>query len=363
MHEKEPSENDDSKRIGIEIISDKGEIAFDGTHGNKSWKRVLRDNTFVWDPEYPASKGIKKLFEAGYDAPDNSGPLYGFNDPAVLLPITVVDGNDDWMQNVEVMTFVGGRGYSIKPLSTNQPSWQRLPNRAVPDRVGDPAEPGVWTPPLRVFGNMVLLPNGSVMVLGGFDLPWRRVPVKAEDEESYAQNAIEYFNPRSRTWRIDQTSKLSIPRGYHSNAILLYDGRVLVGSGNRYVKETGGQNLNFPFPELELVTPDYYRNGPKPEFSVSRPKASYGASLVLTLEGGWSTSEIETEVSFIRCSSCTHAFGYDQRMVRLSAIDVGKKDSFKLKIPNNRNVMPPGFYMVFVISKRGVPSCAQFVQL
>ena len=76
----------------------------------------------------------------------------------------------------------------------------------------------------RVFHNLTVLPDGNVLVTGGgqttdlFNL-------------EAASLAAEMWSPATETWTTMASGQL--PRFYHSNALLLPDGRVLVAGGGR----------------------------------------------------------------------------------------------------------------------------------
>ena len=63
----------------------------------------------------------------------------------------------------------------------------------------------------------------------------------------------------------------------------------------------------------------------------------------------------------MRDGAVTHAFDMDQRLVRMSfKVATG---SLKITAPPNGNIAPPGYYMLFLINKQGVPSVAKFIHV
>jgi hypothetical protein len=58
----------------------------------------------------------------------------------------------------------------------------------------------------------------------------------------------------------------------------------------------------------------------------------------------------------------THAFDMDQRYVELE-ITQKETNSLTVKAPLDAHIAPPGYYMLFLLSDRGVPSEAGFVHL
>ena len=67
------------------------------------------------------------------------------------------------------------------------------------------------------------------------------------------------------------------------------------------------------------------------------------------------------KVSWIRLPSVTHSFDESQRINFLQfQADAGR---LTVTAPNSPNVCPPGHYMLFILSKDGVPSIARIMQI
>ena len=58
----------------------------------------------------------------------------------------------------------------------------------------------------------------------------------------------------------------------------------------------------------------------------------------------------------------THSFDNGQRLIDIP-ITSRNATGLQAKIPDNRNLAPPGFYMVFLVNQQGVPSVAKWVHL
>jgi hypothetical protein len=157
----------------------------------------------------------------------------------------------------------------------------------------------------------------------------------------------ELWSPTTETWRT--LSRASIPRLYHSTALLLPDGRVLTaGSGN------DGPAVNQT--QAEIFSPPYLFKGSRPILTSAPATAQYGSKFtVQTADAATITS-----VSLIRPGAVTHAFDEDQRFLNLTF--TAGSDSLIIDAPASANLAPPGYYMLFLLNNAGVPSIAAFVQ-
>ena len=77
----------------------------------------------------------------------------------------------------------------------------------------------------RTYHNLTLLPDGTVLATGG------GITTDAIDAGGAVEPA-ELWSPVTQTWTT--LAGLSVPRLYHSIALLLPDGRVLVAGGGRF---------------------------------------------------------------------------------------------------------------------------------
>ena len=68
-----------------------------------------------------------------------------------------------------------------------------------------------------------------------------------------------------------------------------------------------------------------------------------------------------TRVSLIRLGAVTHAFDENQRFTRLAF--TANATGLTVTVPNSRNRVPPGHYMVFILNGADVPSVAKIVRI
>ncbi len=239
---------------------------------------------------------------------------------------------------------------------------------AVPDaEIIDLSEPNPsWRPiePMghpRYYAYGVLLPNRQIFVLGGRHggthhgapgIPQPGPPGgPGESDPPQDPRAIretELFDPGTEQWR--PAAAMQIDRLYHSSAILLPDGRVM----------TAGSNPAPKINELriEIYRPPYLFQGPRPTIQDAPAQVAYGQEVAIRSP---QANQIE-EVALIHPASTTHCLTTDQRYVGL-AISARNSDSLRVRIPENPNLAPPGYYMLFLLSHQGVPSEARFVRL
>ncbi|KAL6983544.1 (methyl)glyoxal oxidase [Sarracenia purpurea var. burkii] len=208
----------------------------------------------------------------------------------------------------------------------------------------------------RIMSDMLLLPCGDVLIINGASngtAGW-------DDAVGAVLNPLLYIPTQpDPTRRFAVLNPTTIPRMYHSAAILLPDGRILVGGSNPH------QTYNFtaPYPtelSLEAFSPPYLA----PQYSNLRPSIlsvmdghqilSYGQKFSLTFTLREFRADRDISVSVIAPSFTTHSFSMNQRLVYLE-IDGGvrklSESCYKVNViaPTSRNVAPPGYYMLFVV--------------
>jgi hypothetical protein len=183
--------------------------------------------------------------------------------------------------------------------------------------------------------NMTILADGSVMAIGG---------TGQSDNEAAAVLAGEIWDPVTETW--DTVSAMTEARMYHSSAVMLADGRVVVGGG-----EAAGRL------RAQVYSPPYLFKGPRPTISGSPATASYGGTFQVTTPNA---ADI-VSVALLRPSAATHALDMNQRYVPLSYTRSG--NVLTATAPASGGVAPPGDYMLLIKSAAGVPSVASWIRI
>ena len=187
----------------------------------------------------------------------------------------------------------------------------------------------------RQHANAVLLPDGTVLVVGGGQSGLYNKPVKQ----------AELFDPETETWTL--LAAQIAPREYHSTAILLPDGRVLsAGMDHGKWQRTG-----------ELFSPPYLFKGPRPAITSAPSAASYGSTFTVTTPDAADVRK----VALLRAGSVTHSVNFEQRYLALTF--AAGDGQLTVTAPAGGNVAPPGWYLLFLVNSNGVPSPAAWVRV
>ncbi|XP_047975573.1 aldehyde oxidase GLOX-like [Salvia hispanica] len=219
----------------------------------------------------------------------------------------------------------------------------------------------------RVMGDMVLLPNGDVLIINGAasgTAGWElsRDPVLAP---------VIYRPENPVGSRFEVQSSSSTPRMYHSTAVLLRDGRVIIGGSNPHTYYNFTRVL-FPTDlTLEAFSPSYLNSSyastrPKIISPASQSKIGYRQPLVVgfTVPSG-QIDNASVMVTMVAPPFATHSFSMNQRLLLLGRGNVtvsGNSSQIRVVSPDSGNVAPPGYYLLFVVH-RNIPSEGIWVQI
>jgi hypothetical protein len=194
----------------------------------------------------------------------------------------------------------------------------------------------------RSFLNLTSLPDGTILVTGG----------ETDKNGGNIANAVysaELWSPQTQTWAT--MAAMKTPREYHSTALLLPDGRVVVsGMGADFGNVTNETSAEF-------FSPPYLFKGTRPTVTQTPQQISYGSNFLVSTPDAGSI----TKVVLIRTGAVTHAFDQNTRYVPLSFQQA--TGGLTVTAPPNGYVAPPGYYMLFIVNSAGVPSVAPFVHL
>ena len=276
---------------------------------------------------------------------------------SVLLPLSSSNG---WAPEIVIC---GGGAYQditsptdpscgvIQPLSTN-PTWQM---ESMPEGRG------------MVEGT--LLPDGTIIWVNGCGQGSQGFGLARDP----TLEALIYDPSKPVGSRFSTGAKSTIARLYHSVALLLLDGTLMVAGSNPVQQpvltpvpnQTPSEDYVTEF-RVEIYTPPYLQNTP------ARPTDIVLSSKTLTADGSEFTVSFTAPSGNKACAVVlyhggyvTHSLHMNHRMLFLDTTGyeagaTGQK--LTATMPPNRNVAQPGPYVIYVTCG-GVPGYGQFVMV
>ncbi|HZP30925.1 MAG TPA: galactose oxidase-like domain-containing protein [Acidimicrobiia bacterium] len=268
-------------------------------------------------------------------------------------------------------------GQPVRVLSFSTLTWTTTDGRVIPAgsatmyrpgkilRAGTPGGPGTagqvasnaaWTLDMtgsgqlvqtgsmafpRAWLNLTTLPDGNVLATGG----------KRDHDLTNANGAAyaaEEWSPATGRWTTLASN--AVPRFYHSVAVLLPDGRVLVGGG--WGGAGGDDDRQRTY---EIFSPPYLFKGARPSIWAAPGSAGYGSAFTI---GTPDASRI-TSVAITAPAGVTHNFDENNRFVPLSFSVV--PGGLQVIAPPGPTYAPPGPYMLWIVDGNGVPSVARWI--
>lgn len=276
-----------------------------GPNSTDSWFFTLTGSTFSWkDAANP-----RNLRRTG---------------AAVMLP-------GDASGSTKVMAIGGGGSAGVLSSSEvfdeSSNSWKAGPSLKV----------------ARGHANVVLLPDGSMVAVGGGSSAGSKTPYTAGAQH----RTVELFDPSTSSWRLGPAQAKR--RAYHSTAVLLPDATVM----------SAGDDGDDPNNDtVEIYEPPYmHQGGSRPSITSAPSSVGYGGSLGVSASGG------ATKAVLVAPGATTHTVDMQQRVVPVRATPRGDGSGLDVVAPAGPGVAPTGYYMLFVLDGRGVPSVARWVKL
>jgi len=200
----------------------------------------------------------------------------------------------------------------------------------------------------RWYSTGVTLPTGQVLAFSGADrdevvLPGTGTPVTTP----------EMFEPSTGKWT--KLAAQSHSRTYHNTAVLLPDGRVMVGGHAPIATGYGNQidagtaaGLSSPFrdPSFEIFSPPNLFYGPRPVITGVDPSIRLGKTVEIATPDA---ADVST-VTLVRNTAITHLVDGDQRVVELPVVS-RTASTVTVNVTDNAAVLPQGPYNLFINNK------------
>lgn len=296
--------------------------------------RIIDEGTFDTIKTLPNLPGSVNNFLAGRTYPlEGTGvmlPMY----PPYSAPVTVlVCGGSS-----------NGAAYAIDNCVSTQPE------------VASPT----WTlermPSQRVMSCICALPDGTYLILNG----------ATEGVAGFGLatgpnlNAVLYNPSQPVNQRMSLMATTIVARLYHSEAVLMPDGRVMVSGSD---PEDGTHPEEY---RVEVFSPPYALSGlPAPSYTITTANKdwTYGSTYTITANipsgnlGG-------VRASMMAAVSSTHGNSMGQRTLFLTVGCAGAANAAtcSLTAPPTVHVAPPGWYQIFILDGP-TPGPAQWIRI
>lgn len=211
-----------------------------------------------------------------------------------------------------------------------------------------------WTlermPSKRVMPCMCGLPDGTYLIANGAHQGYAGFGL-ANDPNL---NAVLYDPSKPVGQRMTVMANTTVARLYHSEAVLMDDGRVLISGSD---PEDGKHPQEY---RVEVFVPPYLMGNPsRPAFNLTDIDWAYGDTVTLSISSPGAGGNYR--VSMLGAISSTHGNSMGQRTFFLAASCSGS--SCTITAPPNANTCPPGWFQLFLVDSAGVPSHAIWVRV
>lgn len=338
-------------------------------------------STILWD----ADNNIETPLQ---DMPNQIVRVYPASGANAMMPLTVANNYE------QTVLFCGGffmtdeqwGDFTYPYINT----WEQASSADCQRMTPEPADGSTPAyeqdddmPTTRTMGQFILLPDGKMLVVNGgrngtagygtatnvtaqADMPWG----ESFAAEPQGQPAI--YDPtavKGSRWSTDGLATSNIPRLYHSSALLLPDGSVMIAGSNPNIDA----NLTAPFPttyKAEYFYPPYFSASTRPVPSGIPDKLTYGGNYwnvtvpASSYSGDANDAANATKIWISRPGWTTHAMNMGQRMLQLNNTYAVSSDGtityMVSQLPPNANLFQPGPAYVWVTID-GIPSNGTYV--
>jgi hypothetical protein len=209
-----------------------------------------------------------------------------------------------------------------------------------------------WRPAAKLpqgtrYPEVVITPDDKVVIAGG----------SKGYRGDHGSDLLEchLFDPRTN--RLSKLASPTVGRDYHSEALLLPDGRIITLGGNPLFGNKADTAPSTFEQRIEIYTPPYLYHGPRPRISAGPRQLARGQSALFSTPDSGSI----TAARLMRPSAVTHVTDVEQRSIALTLEK--RPGGIRVTIPASAGLVPPGWYMLFARNSAGVPSDAYWVRV
>ncbi|MEV7416948.1 galactose oxidase-like domain-containing protein [Streptomyces sp. NPDC089919] len=349
----------DGRALAVSGLNDVGDVVPGDNEiydpRTKKWSK----GPFRYFPTYPAlflTKGGKLLYtgsNAGYGpatkgrvpglwdvATNKFEPVKGLTDPdqletssSLLLPPA---------QDQKVMV-LGGGGVGESAKATGRTAIVDL-------KAGTPAfRDGPRLPQGTRYLSSVILPDDSVFTSGG-----------AADYRGRGASDIhkaQFYWPKGDKFTV--AADPTVGRNYHSESLLLPDGRVATFGSDPLFADKDNTKLGKFEHRLEVYSPPYLHRDPALRPALGTGPQEFDQKGRATFKTAAPDRIVRARL--MRPSAVTHTTDVEQRSIELGLTK--SRDAVTVTVPQDPSLVPPGWYMLFVTAADGTPSTAKWVQV
>lgn len=235
-------------------------------------------------------------------------------------------------QDQKVMITGGGN------INTNLPGIKQTDvidlKRPTPSYVPGPDLPGDG----KMYVNATILPDRTVLTTNGG---------KFNRDASANVMTAAVYDPSSGAWT--PMAADPVGRNYHSSAVLLPDGRVAVFGSN-----PGDGTFEL---RISVYSPTYLHKGGRPVISGAPATVAHGQQFTFGVDSDTTVRWAQ----LVRPMSVTHQMDSNMRLVDLPVTVTDGVAT--VSVPANRNLLPPGPYLLNVTDSEGIPSTSEWVMV
>jgi hypothetical protein len=220
---------------------------------------------------------------------------------------------------------------AIVNLHAARPHWTPGPSLPVPTR----------------YPEVVITPDNRVIIAGGSR--YYRGEFRSDILTCHV------YDPATN--RLSALASPTVGRDYHSEALLLPDGRIITLGGNSLFGDSKDTTPGLFETRIEIYSPPYLYHGARPNITGGPRQISRGGTYSFTSPNASSVAGAR----LLAPSAVTHVTNVDQRSIELSV--VRQQGSFRVTIPASLGLVPSEWYMLFVTNAANTPSTAYWVHV
>lgn len=207
--------------------------------------------------------------------------------------------------------------------------------------------PATSMPQPTRYPEAVIAPDGKVIIAGGARY--------YRGEKGSDLFECHVYDPATN--KLTALASPTVGRDYHSEALLLPDGRIITLGSNPLYGNKAGTAPGYFQKAIEIYSPPYLYHGERPRITGGPGELARGQSGSFTV----THPERVKTVNLLRPSAVTHVTDVEQRSIALSFTREG--GSIRVTVPEGSGLVRSGWYMLFANDANGTPSEARWVHI